>query len=53
MTCLACQGGCHGPDCKGCACRCRAMLGLDGPFYGSDPTAPRPTDAARPGFQNP
>jgi hypothetical protein len=33
-ACIACQGGLHGHDCRrnGCGCRCRPMLGLDGPF---------------------
>jgi hypothetical protein len=41
-VCVACLAGTHGPDCEAgsCVCRCRAMLGLDGPFPGGDPTAP-------------
>ena len=42
FLCLSCVGGEHGDQCWGrsCPCRCRAMLGLDGPFPGCDPTAP-------------
>ena len=40
MICLACRSRLHGPACGGCACRCRPLLGLDGPFEGGDPTAP-------------
>lgn len=39
-SCAACRSGCHGAECEGCRCRCRAMLGLDGPFPHCDPTAP-------------
>lgn len=40
FLCLGCLGGDHGEDCWGrsCPCRCRAVLGLLGPF-GYDPTA--------------
>ena len=38
--CDRCHDGQHGPACEGCACRCRPMLGLDGPFSNGDPTAP-------------
>jgi hypothetical protein len=43
FACLRCVGGEHGHDCQaaGCACRCRSMLGLDGPF---PEDAPDPLD---------
>jgi hypothetical protein len=46
FLCLGCVGGEHGEDCWGrsCPCKCRAMLGIDGPFPGRDPTAPDATD---------
>jgi hypothetical protein len=46
VICQACRTRRHGPACDGdgCVCRCRAMLGLDGPFEGGDPTAPDATD---------
>lgn len=45
-TCRNCRRGSHGRWCAAslfgpwCPCRCRAVLGLDGPFEGADPTAP-------------
>jgi hypothetical protein len=46
FLCLSCVGGEHGDLCWGrsCPCRCRATLGLDGPFPFGDPTAPEVTD---------
>jgi hypothetical protein len=40
--CPACRAHAHGDDCEGngCLCRCRAILGLDGPFEFGDPTSP-------------
>jgi hypothetical protein len=42
--CERCRDHQHGPLCLGpsadCGCRCRAMLGLEGPFEFGDPTAP-------------
>jgi hypothetical protein len=47
-VCEPCGNRQHGPRCSGapvgCPCRCRAMLGLNGPFEGGDPTAPDVTD---------
>lgn len=41
--CVECQDGHHGHQCRGpadgCRCRCRPMLGLEGPFEFGDPTA--------------
>jgi hypothetical protein len=46
--CARCQARQHGPVCLGpsvgCGCRCRAMLGLEGPFEFGDPTAPDVTE---------
>jgi hypothetical protein len=47
FACLPCIGGDHGPDCLGCACRCRAILGLD-LFEHGDPTAPGNYDVPDP-----
>ena len=46
-ACLPCIGGEHGEECLAntCVCRCRAMLGLDGPFDGHDWSAPHWADA--------
>lgn len=42
--CAECRDRQHGAMCRGpaagCGCRCRAMLGLDGPFEFGDPTSP-------------
>jgi len=49
-TCRNCRAGSHGRWCCAslygpwCPCRCRAVLGLDGPFEGGDPTAPTAAD---------
>jgi hypothetical protein len=47
FLCLSCVGHEHGVMCWGraCPCTCRAVLGLDGPFEGRDPTAPTDADA--------
>jgi hypothetical protein len=42
--CDACRTRHHGAACAGCGCRCRAMLGLDGPFPDGDPSAPSADD---------
>lgn len=46
--CERCQARQHGHLCfgpaAGCECRCRAMLGLEGPFEFGDPTAPNALD---------
>jgi len=39
-TCRNCRNRKHGRWCSACPCRCRAVLGLDGPFDFGDPTAP-------------
>lgn len=46
--CERCRDRQHGVRClgvsAGCGCRCRPMLGLEGPFEFGDPTAPAPMD---------
>lgn len=49
-TCRNCRTGRHGNGCcvalvdPACPCRCRAVLGLAGPFDFADPSAPRDDD---------
>jgi len=49
-ACANCKAGRHGRWCcaslygPACPCRCRVVLGLDGPFEGGDPTAPTAAD---------
>jgi hypothetical protein len=49
FLCLSCVGGEHAEQCWGrsCPCRCRAVLGVAGPFTGRDPTAPGAVDVVR------
>jgi hypothetical protein len=46
--CGSCRDSQHGVQCRGpvagCCCRCRPMLGLEGPFEFGDPTAPTVVD---------
>lgn len=48
QLCPNCQNRRHGHACTAaifgpwCPCKCRAVLGLDGPFEFPDPTAPAP-----------
>ena len=53
--CHNCRNRHHGDRCQGppCACRCRAMLGLNGPFEGGDPTAPSLFDQIVPAVEDP